>query len=119
MPLGDGAWLSLYSKDRKPDGNRDGSTLAEDQKAVSTTISSLIAAADRNDRAAREELFGALYAELHRLARRELARGGSAGSLGVTTLLHEAYLEHGGARRRARFRIAPASWGTPRASCAA
>ena len=60
---------------------------------MSTTISSLIAAADRNDRAAREELFAALYAELHRLARRELARGGSVGSLGVTTLLHEAYIE--------------------------
>ena len=59
---------------------------------MSHTISSLIAAADRNDRTAREELFGALYAELHRLARRELVRGGSAGSLGVTTLLHEAYI---------------------------
>ena len=56
--------MSSTSKDRKPGGNRDGSTLVEDQKAVSTTISSLIAAADRNDRAAREELFAALYAEL-------------------------------------------------------
>jgi RNA polymerase sigma factor (TIGR02999 family) len=39
-----------------------------------------------------DALFGTLYAELHRLARRELNRQGSAGSLGVTTLLHEAYL---------------------------
>ena len=38
-------------------------------------------------------LFGALYAELHRLAKRQLARGGSDPSLGVTTLLHEAYLD--------------------------
>ena len=40
-----------------------------------------------------ETLFGALYAELHRLAKRQLARGGSDASLGVTTLLHEAYLD--------------------------
>jgi RNA polymerase sigma factor (TIGR02999 family) len=39
-----------------------------------------------------DELFTALYTELHRLARRELARGAAGGSLGATTLLHEAYL---------------------------
>lgn len=39
-----------------------------------------------------DELFGSLYAELHRLARRELGRHGSGGGLGATTLLHEAYL---------------------------
>jgi RNA polymerase sigma factor (TIGR02999 family) len=44
-----------------------------------------------------DELFGTLYAELHRLARRELNRcGGSNGPLGVTTLLHEAYLSMSG-----------------------
>ena len=36
-----------------------------------------------------------LYAELHRLARRELNRQGP-GALGVTTLLHEAYLSISG-----------------------
>jgi RNA polymerase sigma factor (TIGR02999 family) len=56
-------------------------------------ISSLVAAADRGDRAAADALFSALYAELHRMARRELARGGGGVSLGVTTLLHAAYLE--------------------------
>jgi len=40
-----------------------------------------------------ETLFGELYAELHRLAKRQLARDGSYASLGVTTLLHEAYLD--------------------------
>ena len=40
-----------------------------------------------------EALFGALYSELHRLAKRQLARGASDASLGVTTLLHEAYLD--------------------------
>ena len=39
-----------------------------------------------------EALFGALYSELHRLARRQLSRGSSDADLGVTTLLHEAYL---------------------------
>lgn len=37
-------------------------------------------------------LFNALYSELHGLARRELARRGHPVALGVTTLLHEAYL---------------------------
>jgi RNA polymerase sigma factor (TIGR02999 family) len=39
-----------------------------------------------------DALFNELYSELHRLARRELQRQGSIGGLGVTTLLHEAYL---------------------------
>ena len=43
-----------------------------------------------------DALFGTLYAELHRLARRELNRRGSSGGLGVTTLLHEAYLSMSG-----------------------
>ena len=50
------------------------------------------ATADGNDAAA-GTLFATLYAELHRLAKRELARSGAANSLGVTTLLHEAYLD--------------------------
>jgi RNA polymerase sigma factor (TIGR02999 family) len=41
-------------------------------------------------------LFSTLYAELHRLARRELHRRGPLGGLGVTTLLHEAYLSISG-----------------------
>lgn len=46
----------------------------------------------RDERVVADALFGTLYAELHRLARRELHRRGPAGGLGVTTLLHEAYL---------------------------
>lgn len=45
-----------------------------------------------DERVVADALFGTLYAELHRLARRELNRRGPAGGLGVTTLLHEAYL---------------------------
>ena len=57
------------------------------------TITELLAAAERGDTSAGDALFGALYLELHRMARRELARPGAPMSLSVTTLLHEAYLE--------------------------
>jgi RNA polymerase sigma factor (TIGR02999 family) len=60
---------------------------------VDSTISLLIGAAEQGDVAAANALFGALYSELHRLAKRELARPGAAVSLGATTLLHEAYLD--------------------------
>ena len=44
-----------------------------------------------------DALFDSLYPELHRLARRELNRRGRPnGGLGVTTLLHEAYLPMSG-----------------------
>ena len=39
-----------------------------------------------------EPLFQTLYVELHRLARYELARRGTDLSIGVTSLLHEAWL---------------------------
>jgi len=63
---------------------------------VESRLSSLIAAAEGGDPAARDGLFAELYRELHRLARRELARHGSPASISVTTLLHEAYVEMAG-----------------------
>jgi RNA polymerase sigma factor (TIGR02999 family) len=60
------------------------------------TITELIEAAERGDPASAETLFTALYAELHRMAKRELARHGGPMSLGATTLLHEAYLDVSG-----------------------
>ena len=57
------------------------------------TLSTLILSADRGDGQASEALFAALYRELRGLARRELARSGPGASLGVTSLLHEAYLD--------------------------
>jgi RNA polymerase sigma factor (TIGR02999 family) len=63
---------------------------------VEPTISSLIGAAERGECSAADALFGALYSELHRLAKRELARRGGPVSLSVTTLLHEAYLDMAG-----------------------
>ena len=50
-------------------------------------------AAEGGYNAATDVLFSTLYFELHRLAKRELARRGSHLSLSVTTLLHEAYLD--------------------------
>jgi RNA polymerase sigma factor (TIGR02999 family) len=41
-------------------------------------------------------LFASLYDELHRMARRELARRGGGVTLGATTLLHETYLDMSG-----------------------
>ena len=49
-----------------------------------------------DERVVADALFTTLYAELHRLARREVHRRGPLGGLGVTTLLHEAYLSMAG-----------------------
>ena len=58
-----------------------------------SNLSSLFAAAEQGDSSAAEALFSALYSELHRMAKRELARPGPPVTLGATTLLHEAYLD--------------------------
>jgi RNA polymerase sigma factor (TIGR02999 family) len=63
---------------------------------MESRLSSLLEATRNGDRSASEALFSELYAELHRLARREMARRGRGLSLGVTTLLHEAYLAMAG-----------------------
>ncbi len=57
------------------------------------TVASLMGAADGGDGSAAAALFAALYSELHRLAKRELARQGIPVSLSATTLLHQAYLD--------------------------
>jgi RNA polymerase sigma factor (TIGR02999 family) len=44
------------------------------------------------DSRAHDQHFAALYAELHRVARREARRHGALAQLSTTTLLHEAYL---------------------------
>jgi RNA polymerase sigma factor (TIGR02999 family) len=55
-------------------------------------IAALVERAEAGDGAARDALFVALYAELHRLAEQQLRRNGGTLTLGATTLLHEAYL---------------------------
>ena len=63
---------------------------------LESTLPALIEAAEKGERAATEALFTALYSELRRLARQQLARDGRGLTLGVTTLLHEAYLDMAG-----------------------
>jgi len=62
---------------------------------LESRLSSLIEAAETGDSSDTEALFTALYSELHRLAKRQLAGNGDV-SLSVTTLLHEAYLDMAG-----------------------
>ena len=63
---------------------------------MDSSVWSLISAAEQSDSTASEKLFVALYAELHGLAKRELARRTSWVTLSATTLLHQAYLEMSG-----------------------
>lgn len=60
---------------------------------MQSTLRPLVEAAERGDRSAADALFSALYSELHRVSKRELARQGGTVSLGATTLLHQAYIE--------------------------
>jgi RNA polymerase sigma factor (TIGR02999 family) len=61
--------------------------------ALEPTLTLLVEAAERGDRSAADALFSKLYAELHRVAKRELARQGMPVSLSASTLLHQAYIE--------------------------
>lgn len=58
-----------------------------------SALTPLIEAVERGDDSAADTLFSALYAELHRTAKRELARQGAPLSLGATTILHQTYIE--------------------------
>jgi RNA polymerase sigma factor (TIGR02999 family) len=57
------------------------------------TMTLTTAAAEATDPGKADALFAGLYGELHRIARRELARRSGYATLGATTLLHEAYLD--------------------------
>jgi RNA polymerase sigma factor (TIGR02999 family) len=63
---------------------------------LESTVEMQWGALEGYDAAASEQLFQALYAELHRLAKRELWRSGGAVTLGATTLVHEAFLDISG-----------------------
>jgi RNA polymerase sigma factor (TIGR02999 family) len=60
---------------------------------MGSMISWLTSVVESGDNTATNALFSTLYSELHRLAKRELARRWTPASLSVTTLLHEAYLD--------------------------
>lgn len=61
--------------------------------SVEPTLASLVSAVEQGSESAAATLFAVLYAELHKLAKRELARRGALVSLSPTTLLHKAYLD--------------------------
>ncbi len=63
---------------------------------MTADITMLLASAERGDREAADAVFTALYQELHRMARRELANRGGGVTLSATTLLHDAYLNISG-----------------------
>jgi RNA polymerase sigma factor (TIGR02999 family) len=61
------------------------------ERPVTERITALLQIAEGGDRAAADAVFAALYDELHRMARRELAKSGGM-TISATTLLHDAYL---------------------------
>jgi RNA polymerase sigma factor (TIGR02999 family) len=76
--------------------------------ALQPKLSSLLDSAEHGDKTASEQLFQTLYAELHRLAKRELWRNNAQASLSPTTVLHETFLDMSGREEvafpdRARF----------------
>jgi RNA polymerase sigma factor (TIGR02999 family) len=60
---------------------------------VNCEISSLINAVEQGDAAAAKSLFAVLYSELHKMAKRQLARHGGMMTLSATTLLHKTYID--------------------------
>ncbi len=60
---------------------------------LGSAVTSLRVETQPGDDSAAKALFRVLYSELHRLAKRELARHGGALTVSPTTLLHEAYLD--------------------------
>ena len=63
---------------------------------MAAVVSTFMNVAATGDSASTDTLFSTLYSELHRIAKRELARQWFPASLSVTTLLHEAYLDLSG-----------------------
>lgn len=60
------------------------------------SLIALMEAAECGSKPTADALFGALYSELRRLAKRELGRHGAPISLSASTLLHKAYIEIAG-----------------------
>jgi RNA polymerase sigma factor (TIGR02999 family) len=91
VPLEPGSLPSLYRRCQTMTIGKQGpgDPAAPPADAPRPAIAALMADAESPSGAA--VLFAALYSELHRLARSQLARAG-AFTLGTTTLLHEAYL---------------------------
>ena len=68
---------------------------------MESELKTLIRRAGQSEPEAADTLSSLLYHELHRLAEHQLRRaGGSAVTIGATTLLHEAYLNVAGRAER-------------------
>ena len=65
----------------------------DDGAAEPPILATPLPVAERGEARSPRELFSTLYRELHRLARRQLHVNASGSTLGVTTLLHETYLD--------------------------
>jgi RNA polymerase sigma factor (TIGR02999 family) len=63
---------------------------------IAQVMAAAVARAEAGDAAAKDALFTALYAELHRLAQAHVRRSGGVLTISPTTLLHEAYLDLAG-----------------------
>jgi RNA polymerase sigma factor (TIGR02999 family) len=61
-------------------------------ESASTEITTLLRAASGGDRAAADQAFALLYADLQRLARSRMRRAGDITLLDTTALVHESYL---------------------------
>jgi RNA polymerase sigma factor (TIGR02999 family) len=57
-----------------------------------TELTALLQAARRGDKAALDDLFSLMYAELHQLAHNRLSRNKRTPQLDTTSLVHESYL---------------------------
>ncbi len=60
---------------------------------MGSTACALSSVAETVNNTSTDVLFSTLYSELHRMAKRELARQWGHESLSITTLLHEAYID--------------------------
>ena len=83
-------------------GSRVGAPPAEGPQVDESPVLKLLTDVEAGSAPQSEQLFVALYDELHRLAERQRRRAGAELSIGTTTLLHEAYLDIAG-RDGARF----------------
>jgi RNA polymerase sigma factor (TIGR02999 family) len=72
----------------EPPGSRDGTSGPE----PGVEITALLQQAEGGDAAAVDRLFGVVYSELRRIARRQLRVAPSSVTLDTTALVHEAYL---------------------------
>ena len=88
----DPTWSAEFSADSCPDGPAPHPGSVPYASQPMPELTSLLQRAREGDAGARDALFAAAYAELHRLAHARLRDGGRNTMLDTTSLVHEAYL---------------------------